>query len=39
MRAPLGSLFDVDHLVAWAASADAVLHAVRAGLGFGLGLD
>ena len=46
LRAPLGSLFDVDALLAWAASAGAVLHTVHDGLrvrvrvrvGLGLGV-
>ena len=29
VAAPLGTLFDVDHLLAWGRSADAVLHTVR----------
>ena len=29
IRAPLGTLFDVDHLVAWGASVGAVIHSVR----------
>ena len=29
IRAPLDSLFDVDHLVEWGASVGAVLHTVR----------
>jgi len=29
IRAPLDSLFDVDHLVKWGASVGAVLHTVR----------
>lgn len=29
IRAPLDSLFDVDHLVKWGASVGAVMHTVR----------
>ena len=29
VRAPLDTLFDVDHLLAWASSAGAILHTVR----------
>ena len=29
VRAPLGTLLDVDHLLAWGASVGAVLHTVR----------
>ncbi len=30
IRTPLDTLFDVEHLVGWGASVDAVLHMVRA---------
>ena len=29
LRAPLGTLLDVDHLTAWAAASDAMFHEVR----------
>ena len=32
IRAPLNTLFDVDHLLAWAASVGVVMHRVRASL-------